>query len=168
MSLRISHLLRKPDLRRCFRSREREPLSGCSAPEGVLSGSLHLGVHPADRNALHALSVAARAFAHDMVNRSSEHDAAKKSADGDFVEIVFGVIDDVIAEAEFNGFVQSWSNADGTLTTVGAVRIARTEKHLQRVRSLRGAKRLDSQGSSGLEVLQSPGFHLARQIPGAF
>jgi hypothetical protein len=47
----------------------------------------------------------------------------QKKTDGDLVDLAYDIVDDIGVLGFFNGIVRSWSNADGTLTSVAAGQI---------------------------------------------
>jgi hypothetical protein len=47
----------------------------------------------------------------------------QKNTDKDLVDLVFDVVDQIGTTGLFNGFIRSWSNGDGTITSIGATKV---------------------------------------------
>jgi hypothetical protein len=58
-------------------------------------------------------------------------------------------MDDVVSLPAFNGFVRTWSNQDGTLTTVGATRISDGQKFVEAVQKIHGRESVGKKGGGG-------------------
>ena len=77
----------------------------------------------------------------DETNKDERLNADQKAVDKQFVDLVCDLVDDVAAMPVFNGFARTWANSDGSLTTVGAVKVADGAKYRETVQKFKAQER---------------------------
>jgi hypothetical protein len=125
-----------------------------SQQNAALSGAINVPVDPAIAKSLKTVVREARQVVHEKIDQSSDRGADQKSIDRNFAELIFACLDDVAGMSVFDSFVRTWSNGDGTLTTVGAVQISDGEKYRELVRKFptrEGVER-NATGEAGVEI----------------
>ncbi len=114
-----------------------DEFAGVSKKSAVLSGSINAPVNSALGKSLKDVAHQARDVALEKLDGASKIDAADKDTDKGLTNLLFDVIEDVAGMKTYNGFVRTWSNSDGNLTTVGAAAVADTEKYRERLRKFK-------------------------------
>ena len=97
-----------------------DEFAGVSKNEAVLSLSGSTTLDPMRNAFLKNIAKLERTLLKKEVTDNAKLSADQKAIDGDLVGLTFDVIDGIVNGGVVNGFLRSWSNADGTLTTVGA------------------------------------------------
>jgi hypothetical protein len=129
-----------------------DEFAGVSAKDAVLSSSINAPVNVALAKAFKSVVRQGREFSSSRIDESSKLEAGQKTVDRDIAELIFDVMDDVLSLPAFNGFVRTWSNQDGTLTTVGAARVSDGQKFVEVVQKIHGRERVGRKGSSGRDA----------------
>jgi len=131
-----------------------DEFAGVSRQDAVLAGSFNVPIDPLLARSLKAVVRQGREAASEKIAQASNLKAGQKAIDKEFVDLLFDVIDDVAGMSIFNGFVRTWSNADGTLTTVGAAQVSGGEKYREAVRKFKSRERVEqtSTGPTGVEI----------------
>lgn len=88
--------------------------------------------------ALKPISKQARDRLKSKVDEDEKVPAAQKAVDKDLVDLVFDVIDEIGGMGVFNGCLRTWSNGDGTLTTVGATKVLNGAKFVNLLQKFAG------------------------------
>jgi hypothetical protein len=129
-----------------------DEFAGVSAKDAVLSSSINAPVNAGLAKAFKSVVRQGREFARSRIDESSKLETGQKAVDRDIAELIFDVMDDVVSLPAFNGFVRTWSNGDGTLTTVGAARISDGQKFVEVVQKIHGRESVGRKGSGGREA----------------
>ncbi len=125
-----------------------DEFTGVSKQNAVFAGSINLPVNRELGKSLKTVVQQGRVVAKTRIDRAQDLDASQKSIDSDFAALVFDVIDDVADMSSFNGFVRTWSNGDGTLTTVGATQVGDGQKYQERVQKFPARESVGRKGNS--------------------
>jgi hypothetical protein len=134
-----------------------DEFAGVSKTEAVLSLSGSTTLDPMRNAFLKNIAKLERTLLKKEVADNAKLSADQKAIDGDLVDLTFDVIDGIVNGGVVNGFLRSWSNADGTLTTVGGGRIpegarAKVEKMLEKFAARGPNNKLDSKVDSEGEI----------------
>ncbi|MGE5194181.1 MAG: hypothetical protein ACM3U2_16920 [Deltaproteobacteria bacterium] len=130
-----------------------DEFAGVSREKAVLISSINMPVNAGLGKSFKSVVRQGREYVKFRIEHASNLDAGQKASDRDVADLIFDVMEDVAAMPVFNGFLRTWSNGDGTLTTVGATRVDDGHKFEEAVRKLRGREALGRKGGQpGVEV----------------
>ena len=105
-------------------SKQPNNYSGISTDGTVFSLTVNMPLDEKQQKMLKTLAHDGRAALQGRIEHSDKRDSSRKAIDGDLVDLVFDIINDGLGEKQVNGFVRTWSETGGKLTTVGAIRVA--------------------------------------------
>ena len=130
-----------------------DDFAGVSKTDVVFSVSGNFPLDAMRKEFLKTVSKLERAALKKEVAASSKLTNDQKAVDGDLVDLIFDVIDGIDGLGIVNGFIRSWSNDDGTLTTVGGGRIpegarAKFEKMLEKLATRGKANKVETKVDS--------------------
>ncbi|MFN0053625.1 MAG: hypothetical protein ACKV0T_15710 [Planctomycetales bacterium] len=100
-----------------------DAFAGISAEGTVLKGSINFPLDPLRQDAVKSIAKLARASLQGEVERQEKLSDDQKQADKALIDLVFDVVDGIGTMGVFNGFLRGWSNADGSITAVGAATV---------------------------------------------
>lgn len=141
LAAEIEHIGQSPD-----------EFAGISKEGAVLTASINAAVNPTLGKSLKSVSGDARTAVNQKIEGDHRLDAGQKTIDSQFSNLVFDIIDDVAGMPVFNGFVRTWANTDGSLTTVGAVKVPDGGKYREAVQKFKNRERVQSSGSGDPRV----------------
>jgi hypothetical protein len=126
-----------------------DDFAGVSQQGVVLSGTI---IFPNDQTftkSLKSVSHQARAVVSDEINKDERLNAEQKAVDKQVLDLVCDLVDDVASMQVFNGCVRTWANSDGSLTTVGAVKVADGAKYREMVQKFKSQERVAGKSGDG-------------------
>jgi hypothetical protein len=131
-----------------------DKFSGISSDGTALAAAITFPADAGLAKALLSLTRAGRDVAREKIDAAKELQGNQKATDKALAELVFDVIDDVAGMPTFNGFVRTWANQSGSLTTVGAVAVSDSGKFKERVRKIPSSEPVEQQeaGLKGLDL----------------
>jgi hypothetical protein len=134
-----------------------DEFAGVSKTEAILSLSGCTTLDPMRNAFLKNTAKLERTLLKKEVADNAKLSPDQKAIDDALVDLTFDVIDAIVNGGVINGFLRSWSNADGTLTTVGGGQIpqgarAKVEKMLEKFAARGPNNKLDSKVESEGEI----------------
>lgn len=98
-----------------------------------------------------------RALLKKQIAESTKHSDEQKKSEDELVELMFDVIDGFKDLGVINGFLRSWSNGDGTLTTVAGGRVPENsrekfEKMLEKLATRKATNKVENKVETESEV----------------
>jgi hypothetical protein len=146
-----------------------DDFAGVSRQGVVMSSAINF---PNDRTftkSLKSVSRQARIVARDAINKDERLNADQKAVDKQFVDLVCDLVDDVAAMPVFNGFARTWANSDGSLTTVGAVKVADGAKYREMLQKFKAQERVGHKsGGGGVEIYKIAVAKWQKDVPELF
>ena len=134
-----------------------DEFAGVSKTDAVLSLSGSTTLDPLRHAFMKNTAKLERALLKRQVADNAKLTPDQKTIDDELADLTFDVIDGIVNGGVLNGFLRSWSNADGTLTTVGGGRIAdggraKLEKMLEKYAARGPNNKLESKVDSEGEI----------------
>lgn len=146
-----------------------DDFAGVSQQGTVMSSTINFSNDETITKALKSVVQNARQVATDQINKDEHLNAEQKSIDKQFVELVSDLVGDVAAMPFFNGFGRTWANSDGSLTTVGAVKVADGAKYRELVQKFKSQERVGRQsGNGGVEIHKITVAKWQKEVPEFF
>lgn len=145
-----------------------DAFAGVSRQGTVLSGSVNLPVHPAIVDSLKKVIGCARSAMLEHLERDSEKNPDHDAADTAFANFVCDVAAVAAAQADYNGMVRIWSNSNGTLTTVGAIRIGNGTPLQESLQNIKNETVSRAIGETKIIIRKCPVHHWSREYAELF
>ncbi|MSR60346.1 MAG: hypothetical protein EXS05_22345 [Planctomycetaceae bacterium] len=89
----------------------------------VLKLSINFPLDPMRQQHLQSVSTKARASAKARIDGNEKQTDDQKGVENDLAELGFDIVDDLGKLGVVNAFIRAWSNGDGTLTSVGGIKV---------------------------------------------
>lgn len=149
-----------------------DDFSAVSNEGAALSIRINFPVDPMRQQSLQTIAKQARASLKRKVDEDKTRSEEQKAVDKDLTDLVFDVVDDIGGMGLFNGFLRTWPNADGTLTTVGATKVPQGAKFvalLNKFASRGGTNGVEKVGIEGdVEIHKLTVADLQKDYPEVF
>ena len=126
-----------------------DDFAGVSQQGAVMSSTINFPNDQIFTKSLKSVSHQARTVVSEAINKDERLNAEQKSVDKQVLDLVCDLVDDVAAMPVFNGFARTWANSDGTLTTVGAVKVADGAKYRELVQKFKSQERVGHKSADG-------------------
>jgi hypothetical protein len=126
-----------------------DDFAGVSKNGVVMSSAINFPNDQTFTKALKSVSQQARQVVSDDIRKDDRLSNDQKSVDKQFLDLVCDVVDGVAGMSAFNGFGRTWANSNGSLTTVGAVKLDDGEKYREAVQKFKSQERVGRQSSEG-------------------
>jgi len=145
-----------------------DEFAGVSKIDAVFSLSLNFPLDELRRAFVTEISGLERRLLKKEITESEKRSPEEKAVDSDLVDLFFDLVEGTTKLGVANGFVRSWRNADGSLSTVAGGRIpagakAQFEKILDNVASRNASNKLEKQieteGEIEISRLTVPRLH---------
>lgn len=105
-------------------TQEPNQFASISSEGTVFSLSYNLAIDEKQQELLKTVAKDGRAALQGRIEKSERRDSNQKAIDVDLVGLVFDIINDGLGERQVNGFMRTWAESEGKLTTVGGARVA--------------------------------------------
>lgn len=105
-------------------SQEPNQFASVSSEGTVFSLTYNLAIDEKQQELLKTVAKDGRAALQGRIEKSERRDSNQKAIDVDLVGLVFDIINDGLGEKQVNGFMRTWAESEGKLTTVGGARVA--------------------------------------------
>jgi len=100
-----------------------DEFAGVTAESSVLRASINFPLDPLRKERVQETSKLAREHLKGRIDVDEKKNAEQKTADKALVDLVFDVVDGIGQAGIVNGFARTWKNDDGSLTSVGGVKV---------------------------------------------
>lgn len=139
-----------------------DSFAGVPRQNAVLACSFNIPVNKSLSTMRNQVVHSVRKVLLERLEKSSNTDAAQRASDVEFTGFLCDLADDSVAMTDWNGCIRIWSNSNGSLTTVGAWRVAdgaRVEEHLRKVTQQTAGSLTVGESQVSLHTLQLHHFH---------
>ncbi len=146
-----------------------DDFAGVSSHGVVMSSTINFPNDQTFTQAVKSVTRDTRSLVSDELEKDSRLSAEQKSVDRQFLDLVCNLVDDVAAMPVFNGFARTWANSDGSLTTVGAVKVADGAKYREMVQKFQSQERVgNNSGDKKVEIHKIKVSKWQKDIPELF
>ena len=145
-----------------------DAFAGVSRQGAVLSCSFNLPINPAVGKSLSSMVQTARLSIREKLQHASDNDIHQIAADTEFADFVLDVAEQVVAMSDCHGVLRIWSNGNGTLTTVGAVRVGNDTRFEERIQKIKSRTSDSTIGDSKVPIHKIPVHHWSREFAELF
>jgi hypothetical protein len=126
-----------------------DEFAGVSKSGAVMSSTINFPNDQGLTKALKSVTHDARDVVGDQIDRDERLNAEQKSVDRQLLDLVCDLVDNVAGMPVFNGFARTWANSDGTLTTVGALKVSDGTKYREAVQKFKSQERVGGKSADG-------------------
>lgn len=150
-----------------------DEFAGVTAANAVLQASINFPLDPLRKARVEETSKLAREHLKARIDADEKKPAEQKATDKNLVDLVFDVVDGIGKMGIVNGFARTWKNDDGSLTSIGGVKVpdasafvAILQKFAERGEAAKVELKVETEGDVELHRLTIPS--LAQDYPELF
>jgi hypothetical protein len=140
--------------------------AGVSHQNAVVSAAVNMPVDEALGKLMKVVAAKAHAAASARLDASSRLDANQVQVDKDFSNLIFQIATDVAGMDTCNGFLRTWSDSEGKLTTLVGTRISQVDKIRELLHKFKQSERVAS--IAGAETVKVTSAHRKKDAPELF